>query len=76
VIEKDGEFRAMKVAHRALLTLGVEARRRVVRYLVERHVTSTEAEPAGAAPVDDRQMRLSEAESVAEAHRQLTEARA
>jgi hypothetical protein len=76
LIEKDDEFRVLQVTHRALMRLGVDARRRVVRYMVERHVTSSEAGPAVATPVDDRQMRLSEAESVAEAHRQLTEASA
>lgn len=42
VMDRDDELRAMRLCHRTLMQLGVEARRRAVRYLVDRHVTSTE----------------------------------
>jgi hypothetical protein len=70
LIEKDDEFRVLQVTHRALMRLGVDARRRVVRYMVERHVTSSEPGPVATAPAphfDDHQMRLDEASSLREA---------
>lgn len=44
-MERDDELRAMKLCHRTLMQLNPEARRRAVRYLVDRHVTSTEPPP-------------------------------
>jgi hypothetical protein len=50
VKEQDDEFRAMKIMHRSLMKLTAGARRRVVRYIVERHLANEEPSPDPAAP--------------------------
>lgn len=73
-LDYDDEVAAIDLVHRSLMKLKPGARRRVVRYMVERHVSTTEPEPAAAPGAPEEP--LSEAASVAAARRQLTEQRA
>lgn len=72
VMESDDELRTIRLVHKSLMKLTATARRRVVRYMVERHVTSTEPEVVSEEATDAPNPRmLSTAESIAEAKRHL-----